>query len=169
MPVIFILLILSFLVFFIITRKATVRLIKEEKLRIEFHMQIIALVISPAGRQREKGRKRKTTSRHYILAALRRLIKHSNVIIYKLHVPFSEVWENSIMAAVRRRILSATVISYLETMTEKIYLSDNAINLSPDLSSLQYDVSIKTRLYQILYNLGEYAFHILKEKIHVRE
>ena len=166
---IFILLILSFLIFFVITRKSTIRLIKEENLRIEFHMQIIAFVISPRGRQREKGRKRKTSSRHYILAALRRLIRHSEVIIYKLQVPFAEVWENSIMAAVRRRILSATVISYLETMAEKIYLSDNAINLSPDLSTLQYDISIKTRLYQILYNLGESAFHILKEKVHVRE
>ena len=77
MPVIFILLILSFLVFFIITRKATVRLIKEEKLRIEFHMQIIALVISPEGRQKGKGRKKKSTSHRGIIAALRRLIRHS--------------------------------------------------------------------------------------------
>ena len=169
MPVIFILLILSFLVFFIITRKATVRLIKEEKLRIEFHMQIIALVISPAGRQRDKGRRKNTASRRNILAALRGLIKHSNVIIYKLYVPFAEIRENSITAAVRRRILSAMVISYLETVAERIYLADNAIILSPDLSSLQYDLSIESRLYQIIYNLGGVAFHILKEKIHVRE
>lgn len=169
MPVIFILLILSFLVFFIITRKATVRLIKEEKLRIEFHMQIIALVISPEGRQKGKGRKKKSTSHRGIIAALRRLIRHSKVVIYKLHVPFAEIRENSITAAVRRRILSATIISYLETMAERIYLSDNAIILSPDLSSLQYDLSIESRLYMILYNLGGLAFHILKEKIHVRE
>ena len=166
---IFILLILSFLVFFIITRKATVRLIKEEKLRIEFHMQIIALVISPEGRQKGKGRKKKSTSHRGIIAALRRLIRHSKVVIYKLHVPFAEIRENSITAAVRRRILSATIISYLETMAERIYLSDNAIILSPDLSSLQYDLSIESRLYMILYNLGGLAFHILKEKIHVRE
>ena len=169
MPVIFILLILSFLIFFVITRKSTVRLIKEENLRIECHMQIFALVISPKGRQREKGRKRKTSSRHYILAALRRLIRHSKVVIYKLYIPFAEIRENSITAAVRRRILSAMIISYLETMAERIYLSDNAIILSPDLSSLQYDLSIESRLYLILYNLGGLAFHILKEKIHVRE
>ena len=168
MPVIFILLILSFLLFFVITRKATIRLTKEENLRIEFHMQIIALVISPGGRQKGKGRK-KSASRRSILAALRRLIKHSNVIIYKLYVPFAEIRENSITASVRRRILSAMVISYLETMAERIYLADNAIILSPDLSSLQYDLSIESRLYLILYNLGELAFHILKEKIHVRE
>ena len=166
---IFILLILSFLVFFIITRKATVRLIKEENLRIECHMQIFALVISPGGRQRDKNRKKKAASRRSILAALRRLIKHSNVIIYKLHVPFAEIRENSVTAAVRRRILSATVISYLETVAERIYLSDNAIILSPDLSSLQYDLSIESRLYLILYNLGGLAFNNLKEKIHVRE
>ena len=166
---IFILLILSFLVFFIITRKATVRLIKEEKLRIEFHMQIIALVISPEGRQKGKGRKKKSTSHRGIIAALRRLIRHSKVVIYKLHVPFAEIRENTITAAVRRRILSATIISYLETIAGGIYLSDNAIILSPDLSSLQYDISIESRLYQIIYNLGGVAFHILKEKIHVRE
>ena len=165
---IFILLILSFLLFFVITRKATIRLIKEENLRLELHMQIIALVISPEGRQKGKGQ-RKSASRRSILAALRRLIKHSNVIIYKLYVPFAEIRENSITAAVRRRILSAMVISYLETMAERIYLSDNAIILSPDLSSLQYDLSIKSRLYLILYNLGGVAFHSLKEKIHVRE
>ena len=169
MPVIFLLLILSFLVFFVITRKSTVRVIKEENLRIEFHMQIIALVISPKGRQRDKGRRKKTASRRNILAALRRLIKHSKVAINKLHVPFAEIRENSITAAVRRRILSAMIISYLETMAEEIYLSDNAIILSPDLSSLQYDVSIESRLYQIIYNLTGLAFHILKEKIHVRE
>lgn len=166
---IFILLILSFLLFFVITRKATIRLIKEENLRIEFHMQIIALVISPRGRQRANERQKKSYSRRNILAALRRLIKHSNVIIYKLYVPFAEIRENSITAAVRRRILSAMIISYLETMAKRIYLSDNAIILSPDLSSLQYDLSIESRLYLILYNLGGLAFHILKEKIHVRE
>ena len=168
---IFILLILSFLLFFVTTRKATIRLIKEEDLRIECHMQIIALVIKPAGRQKgERQRKRKkAASRRSILATLRRLIKHSNVIIYKLYVPFAEIRENSITAAVRRRILSAMIISYLETMAERIYLSDNAIILSPDLSSLQYDLSIESRLYMILYNLGGLAFHILKEKIHVRE
>ena len=169
MPVIFILLILSFLFFFVTTRKATIRLIKEEDLRIECHMQIIALVIKPGGRQKGKGQRKKSASRRSILAALRRLIKHSNVIIYKLYVPFAEIRENSITAAVRRRILSAMVISYLETMAERIYLSDNAIILSPDLSSLQYDLSIESRLYLILYNLGGLAFHILKEKIHVRE
>lgn len=166
---IFILLILSFLILFVITRKSTVRLIKEENLRIEFHMQIIAFVISPKGRQGGKGRQKKSTSRRSILAALRRLIRHSKVIIYRLHVPFAEILGNSITAAVRRRILSATIISYLETMAERIYLSDNAIILSPDLTSLQYDVSIETRLYQILYNLIGLAFHKLKEKIHVRE
>ena len=166
---IFILLILSFLLFFVITRKATIRLVKEENLRIECHMQIFALVISPKGRQRDKSQKKKTASRRSILAALRRLIKHSKVVIYKLHVPFAEIRENSITAAVRRQILSAMIISYLETVAEKIYLSDNAIILSPDLSSLQYDISIESRLYLILYNLGGLAFHILKEKIHVRE
>lgn len=166
---IFILLILSFLFFFVTTRKATIRLIKEEDLRIECHLQIIALVIKPAGRQKGKGQRKKSASRRGIIAALRKLIRHSKVVIYKLYIPFAEIRKNSITVAVRRRILSATIISYLETVAEGIYISDNAIILSPDISTLQYDLSIESRLYLILYNLGGLAFHILKEKIHVRE
>jgi hypothetical protein len=169
--VIFLLLIISFTIFFILTRRSIVRLTKGDNIRVEIHMQIWALVINPQRRQnkKHKSRKEKADSRRTILTAVRRLIKHSKVKINRLYIPFTEISDKSILSSVRRRIISATLISYLETIAEEIYILDNAITLSPDIDSLQCDISIECRLYQIIYAVAKLALHKLKEKIHVRE
>lgn len=167
MAIISILLILSFTLFFILTRDGIIRLRKEEGLRIEIHLQLIAFVINP--RKEEKpSEKGKSETKKIVLKAVRRLLKRSRVRLTRLAIPYPRE-EASVTSLARYRILSAAAISYVDTLSKQFVLCDNAIILSPDLSSIQYDLSIKCRLYEIVYALIKLGLHKLKEKMNVRE
>lgn len=167
MAIISILLILSFTLFFILTRDGVIRLRKEEGLRIEIHLQLIAFVINP--RKEEKpSEKGKSETKKIVLKAVRRLLKRSRVRLSRLAIPYPRE-DASVTSLARYRILSAAAISYVETLSKQFVLCDNAIILSPDLSSIQYDLSIKCRLYEIVYALIKLGLHKLKEKMNVRE
>ena len=167
MAIISILLILSFTFFFILTRDGVIRLRKEEGLRIEIHLQLIAFVINP--RKEEKPSENgKSETKKIVLKAVRRLLKRSRVRLTRLAIPYPRE-AASVTSLARYRILSAAAISYVETLSKQFVLCDNAIILSPDLSSIQYDLSIKCRLYEIVYALIKLGLHKLKEKMNVRE
>jgi len=167
MAIISILLILSFTLFFILTRDGIIRLRKEEGLRIEIHLQLIAFVINT--RKKEKpSEKGKSETKKIVLKAARRLLKRSRVRLTRLAIPYPRE-DASVTSLARYRILSAAAISYVETLSKQFVLCDNAIILSPDLSSIQYDLSIKCRLYEIVYALIKLGLHKLKEKMNVRE
>lgn len=167
MAIISILLILSFTFFFILTRDGVIRLRKEEGLRIEIHLQLIAFVINP--RKEEKpSEKGKSETKKIVLKAVGRLLKRSRVRLTRLAIPYPRE-DASVTSLARYRILSAAAISYVETLSKQFVLCDNAIILSPDLSSIQYDLSIKCRLYEIVYALIKLGLHKLKEKMNVRE
>ena len=167
MATISILLILSFTLCFIFTRDSIIRLRKEEGLRVEIHLQLIAFVINPQKKEKpsEKG---KSETKKIVLKAVRQLLKRSQVRLTRLAIPCPRE-DASVTGLARYRILSAAAISYVETLSNQFILCDNAIILSPDLSSIQYDVSIKCRLYQIVYTLIKLGLHKFKEKINVRE
>ena len=167
MAIISILLILSFTLFFILTRDGIIRLRKEEGLRIEIHLQLIAFVIN-ARKEEKPSEKGKSETKKIVLKAVRRLLKRSRVRLTRLAIPYPRE-DASVTSLARYRILSAAAISYVETLSKQFVLCDNAIILSPDLSSIQYDLSIKCRLYEIVYALIKLGLHKLKEKMNVRE
>jgi hypothetical protein len=169
MQAILLFLLLSFTALYIFTRTCFVRIKKFEKLKIEIHLQILAYILTPVRRSNNSRKdKNKSKSRRIILAALEELIKNSMVVIHSLKIPYSDR-EATVVKMIRYRIYLATLLSYIDSMSHKFILCDNALTLSPDISSIQYDVSIRCRLYQLIYNLIKLGLHKLKEKIYVRE
>lgn len=161
-----ILIIISFIFFYILTRESMVRLIRGEKMIIEIHMQIFAFIIGSAngGEKRKKRDALSREAKRKILTALLRTMKRCKIRLNKLLIPYSEKDNSSITRIVRYRIISATILSCFDSISEGLYYSDDAVTLSPDISSIQYDVSIKLRLYQLIHALIKLGIHVLKEK-----
>ena len=159
------LLLITFLLFYILSQRCIVRITNEEGIRIEIHMPLFAIVINPGRRKKSDGEGRK--NRRAILAAVRRLIRTGSIKINRVILPSPAV--GSPTRDIRYRILYSATISYIESISRGLLLSDNALTLSPDITSIQYDVSINSRLYEIIYAILRLGFHKIKERINVRE
>ena len=162
-------LLLFFTAFFIMTRRTIVRVVNYDKLQVEIHMPIFAVVILPGRRSegRREGSKKSKTDKQATLDTVRRIIKNGNIEINDLRIPVSAA--DSPIGTVAYRILYSTTLSYLESISRGLTIKDNAIILSPDAKKLQYDVSINSRLYDIAYALFRLLYHKMREKINVRE
>lgn len=161
-------LILSFLLFFALTRTVWVRIIKEDALRIEIHLPLLALCIYFKKDKKKKKETDKLSVRAYIrvIAGTLRRVKGSEVEIRRIILP-CKINEFSTMTLVKPFGLQGviyTVIAYLKTMAQNLVLCDNAIISSPDVTETQYYVTVKLRLFQLIYALLTYRRGIYEEK-----
>lgn len=162
-------LILMFLLFFILTRKVWVRVIKEEKLRVQFHLPLLALhLISEDKSKQTESKDKKLSTRAYIrvIAGTLARIGECELLIKRIILP-CKVGSFDGMALVRPfgyQGLIYAVIAYLKTKTQRLSLEDNAIISSPDVTRARYYITAKLRLYQLIYALLTFKRGINEEK-----
>ncbi len=162
-------LIISFLLFFILTRKVWVRVIKEEKLRVQFHLPLLALhLISEEKSRQNEDKKKKLSTRAYIrvIAGTLARISECELLIKRIILP-CKIKSFDGMSLVRPfgyQGLIYAVIAYLKTKTQRLALEDNAIISSPDVTGAQYHITAKLRLYQLIYALLTFKRGINEEK-----
>lgn len=163
-------LILSFLFFFVLTRRVLVRIIKEERLRIEIHLPLLALYLYGKKDKKEKRKKEtdKLSTRAYIriIAGTLRRVRKCEVVVKKITLP-CKVDSFSTMTLVKPfgyQGLIYAVIAYLKTKAHKLMLEDNAIISSPDVTEAQYYVTVKLRLFELIYAILTFRRGVYEEK-----
>lgn len=166
-------LILMFLFFFIMTRKVWVRVIKEEKLRVQFHLPLLALHLISEDKSKKKEKKeRKLSTRAYIrvIAGTLARIGECELLVKRIILPCrTDTFDG--MTLVRPfgyQGLIYAIIAYLKTKTKRFALEHNAIISSPDVKEAQYYVTAKLRLYQLIYALLTFKRGVKEEKKRAR-
>ena len=162
-------LILSFLLFYVLTRTVWVRIIKEEIFRIEIHLPLLALYL---GSNKEKKKTKKETdklsARAYIrvIAGTLSRVKDCEVNVKHITLP-CKTDKFDAMTLVRPFVyqgLVYAVAAYLKTKAQKLLLSDNAIISSPDITEIQYYVTVKLKLFNLIYALFTVRRGLYEEK-----
>ena len=163
-----IILILSFLFFFILTRKIWVRIIKKEILRVEFHLPLLSLHLIGDNNKKKKKETDKLSTRAYIrvIAGTLSRVKDCEVIVKEITLPLktNSFSGMSLVKPFGYQGLIYAIIAYLQTKAKKLTLNDNAIISSPDVTETQYYVTVKLRLYQLIYALLTFRRGIYEEK-----
>lgn len=161
-------LVLSFLLFFILTRRVWVRIIKEEGLKIEIHLPLLALCLYGKSNKKENKETDKLSTRAYlrVIAGTLRRVRHAEVIIKKITLPLkvASFGSSTLVTPFAYQGLIYTVIAYLKTKAKRLILCDNAITSSPDVNKAQYYVTVKLRLYQLIYALLTFRRGVNEEK-----
>lgn len=170
-------LLFSFLLFYILTRRTWVRIIKGDGLKVEIHLPIFAMHIvhkSDDGdkRKKSKDKNEKISYLGYfrIISGVVARIKNARIIVKKIILPIEsrDFDKSAIMRPLRQHALICAFIAYLRTKAEKIILEDNAITLSPDIDVLHCYVTVKLRLYELIHGLLSVRHSIYEEKKRAR-
>lgn len=166
---IFIFLILSFMIAYILTREIWVRVKNGEFLRIEFHLPIFALILTKKNKSKAKKRKGKglsaTTYVRIIIKTLKRLEK-CELIVEKISPPqkMREFDYSTLTKPYGYQSLIYAIIAYLETKVEKLTLKENAVTFIPGNSLFLFDITIKSNLFEIAFGAFCLYKNIRKEK-----
>jgi hypothetical protein len=147
-----------------------VRIIKKEVLRVEFHLPLLALHL--IGNRDKKNKKKKETeklsARAYIrvIAGTLARVEDCEVNVKEVTLPcktdsFSTF---TLVKPFGYQGLIYAIIAYLQTKAKRLTLDDNAIISSPDVKKIHYYVTVKLRLYQLIYALLTFRRGINKEK-----
>ena len=165
-----IVLIFSFLCFFILTRVVWVRIIKREVLKIEIHLPLLAihLIGNRDKKQKKKKETEKLSARAYIrvIAGTLSRVKDCEVNIKKITLPcktdsFSTF---TLVKPFGYQGLIYAVIAYMKTKAKDLTLNDNAIISSPDVTEVQYYVTVKLRLFKLIYAILTFRRGVYQEK-----
>lgn len=163
-----IVLIFSFLFFFIFTRKIWVRLIKEKNLEIQLHLPLLAIHLTDSKNKKENKNKEKLGARAYIkvVAGTLERIKSCELVIKRVILPCKTEGFGA-LTLVRPfgyQGLIYAVIAYLKTKAKNLSLEDNAIISSPDVTEMQFHITAKLRLYQLIYAYMTFKRGVNEEK-----
>lgn len=164
-----IILIFSFLCFFILTRVVWVRIVKREVLKIEIHLPLLAIhLIFPIKEKSKKNQAERISARAYskIVAATLKRVWDCKIVIKEINLPcktnsFSGL---TLVKPFGYQGLIYAAIAYLKTRAKHITLEDNAIISSPDITETQYYVTVKIRLFKLIYALLTFRRGIYEEK-----
>ncbi len=163
-------LILSFLLFFILTRRVWVRIIKEDVLRIEMHLPLLALYLYGDKDKKKKKKKEtdKLSTRAYIriIAGTLRRVRRCEVAVKKITLPCKadSFGTMTLVKPFGYQGLIYAIIAYLKTKAHKLILEDNAITSSPDITEAQYYFTVKLRLYELIYAVLTFRRGVYEEK-----
>ena len=170
---ILIFLLMSFVLFFLLTRIVWVRIIKGDGFKIEIHLPILALnFIKRSDDEDTSSTRSKSDDKPSLFGYLRIItgivdrISGAEISVKAIVLPIKteDFNKSSILRPLRQQALLYTLIAYLKTKTEKLTLEDNAIILSPDVNVLHCYVTVKIRLYQLIYGLLSVRHAIYEEK-----
>ena len=150
-----IMLIICFLIFFYLTRIVWVRIIKENHLVIELHLPLLALCLSFKNKRGNKNKKASTKKYINILSKFLSHIKYCYFEIDRITLPMNRDKFNafSLIKPYGYQGLLYAIIAYVKTKSSGLIIKDNAIISSPDVSEIQFFITIKLRLFQLIYAL----------------
>lgn len=163
-------LILSFLLFFFLTRIVWVRIIKKKILRIEIHLPLLALHLYFTKDKKKKGEKEtdQLCTRAYvrIITGMLRRTRKCRVEIKKIVLPCQTnlFTATTLVKPFAYQGLIYTIIAYLKTQAREIILCDNAIISSPDVNETQFYFTVKLRLFELIYAYLTFRRSIYEEK-----
>ena len=163
-----IMLIIGFLLLFWLTHVVWVRIIKEDRLVIELHLPLLALCISKANQDKQKEKNKKLGAFSYIkiITGIISHIKNCRVEVKEIRLPFKEA-EFTTLSLIKPYGYQGVVyaiLAYVKTKAQRLIISDNAVISSPDISELQFHITFKLRLFQLIYALLTIKRGIEKEK-----
>ena len=165
----FILLLVCFCLFYYLTRFVWVKIIKDEQFKVEIHLPIFAVHLVKKDDQGDDTDKKDNPMFfgyiRIITGAVSRL-KQAIIEIDKIKLPINnkDFEKASILKPMRQSAYVYAFVAYMRTKAKKLILSDNAITLSPDVNALQCYVTVKLRLYQLIYALISIMHSIYEEK-----
>lgn len=166
-----------FILFFVLTRRVFVKIIKKDDLIIEIHLPILALILIQRSQNGDKSKnKAKKEEKLSIISYIRLItgivarIKDAEIVVKSISIPIkSEEFDKStIIRPLKQHALLCGFIAYLRTKTKNIFIEDNAFILSPDISALQCNITVKLRLYSLIYRLLSVLHGINEEKKRMR-
>ena len=172
-------LIISFLILFVLSRIVWIRIIKDDKFKIELHLPLLAICLTEnSEKQKKKKRKNKDerkkekiekiSARAYIRIFGNTIerIQKSTVVVKRVILPLglNGFDTMTLVTPFAYQGLIYTIIAYLKTKTDRLILEDNAVISSPDVKKIQFYVTVKLRLYQLIYALLTFKRGIEEEK-----
>lgn len=157
-------LILLFLFFFILTSTVWIRLIKYENFRIEFHLPLLAFFLTIKGKEKKKQTDTKRGVRSYlrIFTAILKHLEDCTIEIEKITLPCKtdDFSQSTLVTPFSYQGLIYAILLRLKAKIKRLKICDNAIISSPDIEKAHLRITIKARLYQVLY-----ALYMLKRKL----
>ena len=168
---IFISMFIFVLIFFITTRIVWLNVIKDEGLRVELHLPIIAVCLSKSNESKTKRKRNKNIfpklNYRRIISLISHSVEKSEILIKKIFLPQNtkEDERTSFTRPYRYQSAFFALYAYLSSKAEKLTVYDNAIVLSGDNNELQYNFTIKFRLYQLFYLFILLLIGCIKDKI----
>ena len=171
-------LIISFLILFVLSRTVWLRIIKDDKFSIELHLPLLAVCLTQKDEDKEKRRKskeerkkeqtEKISPRAYIriFGDTINRIKKSTIIVKRVVLPLNLRDFNAftLLSPFAYQGFIYSIIAYLKTKTDRLILEDNAVISSPDVKKIQFYVTVKLRLYQLIYALLTFKRGVEEEK-----
>lgn len=169
MAAILILLIISFLLFYLLSSEIWVRIIKEEMLTFEFHTPLFAISLTENSNGRQKKDKKERLSYLAyirIISAVIEKAKKTKIEIKKIHIPIEprDLTGSGFSKPLKYQYLIFSLIAYFRKKTKKITIEDNALFLSPDITTAQFYITLKPRLYEIISAYLTYRRQLKTEK-----
>ena len=157
-------LIISFVLFFILTRRIFVRVIKEKDLIIQLHLPLLALHLKSEGKDNQRKKSKSTERRTQkpgvpayikLITEILSRVKGCGVVVKRVVLPCNA--ENfgslTLVNPFAYQGLIYAAIAYLRTKIVDIELEDNAIISSPDVKEIQFYLTVKMRLFNLIYTL----------------
>ena len=162
-----IMLIIGFILLFWLTRIVWVRIIKEDRLVIELHLPLLAVSLS-IKKEKNKKKNKKLSAFGYFRIIIKTIshIKRCKVEVRRIGLPIKDTafGSLSLVKPFGYQGVIYTLLAYLKTEADKLILFDNAVISSPDIRELQFHITFKLRLFQLIYALTTIKRGIDKEK-----
>lgn len=162
--------IILFLIFFVLTRKSRVRIIKNDEWIIEIHLPILALVLVNRRERdgmeiKEEKKRLPLKSYQFILKRVLKFLEKGEITINKISLPEPQGDFNSktMTRPYKYGSLVYGLIAYLESKVQRLTVNDNAILLSPD-TPLGFDITLTAELYKIINAALFIIYKIKREK-----
>jgi len=175
--------IVLFLLFFLLTRRVWVRVIKTEDLIIQLHLPLLALYLKKTGNQNDNRQSRhqkriqkakdpRLSAIAYVRIAAGTLdrVKNCDLFIKKILLPckIDRFDGFTLVKPFGYQGLIYGIIAYLRTKAHRIVLEDNAIISSPDVTEVHLYFTVKLGLYQLIHALLTLRRGVNEEKKRAR-
>lgn len=162
-------LIIIFLLFFVLTRRIFVRIMREENTNIEIHLPLLALCLTIKKKsKRDKKETEKLSVRAYIriIAGTLKRVRKCEVLVEKIALPckIDSFSQSTLLKPFGQQGLLYAAIAYIKSKAHKLILCDNAIISSPDITEAQYRITLKLRLFELIYALLTFRRGVYEEK-----
>lgn len=145
---------LSFLIFFIFSRNIWVRIIKKEKLKIEIHLPIFALVLTNKHTGVEEKKKKSLSPIGTLSLAdeVIRQLRSCRVSLGSLIIPQGDAPFNAsaFLRPIAKRNAVYTIIAFFKSRLKYFDVEKNAITISPDVSHTQFYITVKLRFFKLI-------------------